>query len=163
MDAMNDHVINVPIEDDDIIKTVMSLPRTEKNNGMVTVGLKRDVKYDNFHKLQMIRPEKVYKALLYLKDNHPSYKDIVIPSLDAWKEELSSRDNDGNDSTVEENTVGPDANSDDEMSGEETEQRGRYQLPNQSEENVFNSTTCLYSENPLADVVGKFILFFIIL
>ena len=158
MDAMNDHVINVPIEDDDIIKTVMSLPRTEKNNGMVTVGLKRDEKYDSFHKLQMVRPEKVYEALLYLKDNHPSYKDIVIPSLNAWKEELSGRDNDGNDITVEESTVGPDANSDDEMS-EETEQRGRYQIPNQSEENVFNSTTCLYSENPLADVVGKFKLF----
>ena len=140
----------------------MSLPRTEKNNGMVTVGLKRDMKYDSFHKLQMIRPEKVYKALLYLKDNHPSYKDIVIPSLNAWKQELSGRDNDGNDSTVEESNVGPDANSDDEMPGEETEQRGRYQLPNESEENVFNSTTCLYSENPLADVVGKFTNFLIV-
>ena len=155
MDAMNDHVINVPIEDDDIIKTVTSLPRTEKNNGMVTVGLKRDMKYDSFHKLQMIRPEKVYEALLYLKDNHPSYKDIIIPSLNDWKKEMSGRDKDGNVSTVEESTVGPDADSGDEMSGEETEKRGRYQLPNQSEENVFNSTTCLYSENPLADVVGK--------
>ena len=72
---------------------------------------------------------------------------------------MSGRDNDGNDIVVEETTIGPDVNKDDEMSGEETEQRGRYQLPNQSEENVFNSTTCLYSENPLADVVGKFILF----
>ena len=156
MDAMNDHVINVPIEDDDIIKTVMSLPRTEKNNGMVTVGLKRDMKYSNFHKLQMIRPEKVYEALLYLKDNHPSYKDIIIPSLHDWKKEMSDRDED----TLKESTVGSDANLDDEMSGEETEQRGRYQLPNQSEENVFNSTTCLYSENPLADVIGKFTIFF---
>ena len=77
-----------------------------------------------------------------------------------WKKEMSGRDKDVNDSSVEESTVGPDANSDDEMSGEETEQRGRYQLPNQSEENVFNSTTCLYSENPLADVVGKFTIFF---
>ena len=113
------------------------------------------MKYDSFHKLQMIRPEKVYKALLYLKDNHPSYKDIIIPSLNDWKKEMSGRDKD----TLEETTVGSDANLDDEMSGEETEQRGRYQLPNQSEENVFNSTTCLYSENPLADVVGKFKLF----
>ena len=162
MDAMNDHVINVPIEDDDIIKTVTSLPRTDKNNGMVTVGLKRDMKYDSFHKLQMIQPEKVYKALLYLKDNHPSYKDIIIPSLNDWKNEMSATDKDGNDSTVEEITVGPDENSDDDMSGEETEHRSRYQLTNHSEENVFNSTTCLYSENPLADVVGKFTVLLIV-
>ena len=37
MDVMNDRVINVTIEDEDIIKHV---PRTEKNSGTVTVGMK---------------------------------------------------------------------------------------------------------------------------
>ena len=84
----NDQVIIVAIEDDDIIKTVTSLPRTQKNNGLITVGLKRDKKYDRFHKLQMVRPEKLYEALIHLKDNHPSYKDIIIPSLNAWKKDI---------------------------------------------------------------------------
>ena len=74
MDAMNDRVINVAIGDDDIVKNVTSLPRTEKNSGMVTVGMKRKLDLKNYHKLGMIRPEKVYKALLYLKETHPDYK-----------------------------------------------------------------------------------------
>ena len=157
MDAMNDHIVNVPIEDDDIIKTVTSLPRTQKNNGMVTVGLKRDLIYKTFHKLQMIRPDKVYEALMYLKDNHPSYKNIIIPSLNAWKKELSDSDKANNDGSIKEITVCSNENADNAMSDGEAEHDKRYQLPNQSEENTFNATTCLYSENPLADVIGKFI------
>ena len=85
MEAMNDYVINVPIEDDDIVKTVTSLPRTEKNSGMITLGLKRDMVYKTYHKLEMIRPDKVYEALLYLIENHPNYHSIVVPSLQEWK------------------------------------------------------------------------------
>ena len=40
MDLFNDRVINVPIEDDDLIKTARLLPRSE-NNGLVPVNLKR--------------------------------------------------------------------------------------------------------------------------
>ena len=150
---MNDQVIIVAIEDDDIIKTVTSLPRTQKDNGMITVGLKRDVKYDRFHKLQMVRPEKLYEALLYLKENHPSYRDIIIPSLNSWKEEYENSDEDSNKSKAKETT-----GSDEEMSDVETEQGNEKLQINESEDNVFNSTTCLFSENPLADVVGKFII-----
>jgi hypothetical protein len=48
MSKMNDRVINVPMDDDDIIKTVTNLPRTEKNSGMVIVGLKRDLTLKKF-------------------------------------------------------------------------------------------------------------------
>ena len=51
MDAMNDRVINVAIDDDDIIKEVTNLPRTEKNCGMITVGMKRKLDMKNYHKL----------------------------------------------------------------------------------------------------------------
>ena len=54
MDAMNDRVINVAIEDHDIIKEVTSLPRTKKNCGMITVGMKRKFDMKNYHKLGMI-------------------------------------------------------------------------------------------------------------
>jgi hypothetical protein len=146
MEAMNDHIINVPIEDDDIIKTVTSLPRTQKNNGLITVGLKRDMALKKMEKLQMIHPERVYVALLHLKENHPSYKNINISSLQDWKDQLSDSNEDknfGHDGTVE-------------SSGCEIEPGKENQKSNQSDEGIFNLITCLYSENPLANVVGKF-------
>ena len=155
MEAMNDHVINVPIEDDDIIKTVTSLPRTQKNNGLITVGLKRDMALKKIEKLQMIHPERVYEALLHLKENHPSYKDINISSLRDWKDQLSASDED-------ENFVHDGTN---ESSGCEIESNEKNQQSNESDESVgiFNSITCLYSENPLANVVGEFHFFLQIL
>ena len=50
MFALNDRVINVPVEDDNIAKTVLSLPRTEENSGMVNIGLKRKLNMKNYHK-----------------------------------------------------------------------------------------------------------------
>ena len=146
MEAMNDHIINVPIEDDDIIKTVTSLPRTQKNNGLITVGLKRDMALKKMEKLQMIQPERVYEALLHLKENHPSYKNINISSLQDWKDQLSDSNEDKN----------FDHDGMDESSGCEIEPDEENQQSNQSDGGIFNSITCLYSENPLANVVGKF-------
>ena len=92
MSKMNDRVINVPMDDDDIIKTVTNLPRTEKNSGMVIVGLKRDLALKKFEKLEMISPDRVYRALLHLKENHPQYKDIKISSLDQWYNQFEEND-----------------------------------------------------------------------
>merc|ERR1712020_245307 len=78
MDSMNDRIINVAIEDNDINKEVTSLPRTEKNSGMITVGMKRKLDLKNYHKLGMIRPVKIYEALLYLKKHHSEYMDINV-------------------------------------------------------------------------------------
>ena len=93
MSKMNDRVINVPMDDDDIIKTVTNLPRTEKNSGLVIVGLKRDLTLKKFEKLEMISPDKVYNALLHLKENHSQYKDINISSLDQWYNQFDKNDN----------------------------------------------------------------------
>ena len=54
MEAMNDRVINVPIEDDDLIKEVTALPRTTKNSGMITVKMKRKMEMKNYHKLDIL-------------------------------------------------------------------------------------------------------------
>ena len=80
----NDRIINVAIEDDDLIKEVTSLPRTEKNCGMITVGMKRKLDMKNYHKLGLIRPYKIYEALLYLKENHPEYSNINIVDCNDW-------------------------------------------------------------------------------
>ena len=135
MSANYDRVINVPIDDDDIIKTVSSLPRTEKNHGMVTVGLKRDMSLKNFHKKEMVSPERVYNALTYLKENHPQYKDINLTELDEWQRQFEGSDNEGEGDDVSENE----------------EEIG--------DNNVFNSITCLLPENPLNDVIGNILLF----
>ena len=132
MSANYDRVINVPIDDDDIIKTVKSLPRTEKNHGMVTVGLKRDMSLRTFHKKEMVSPERVYNALTYLKENHPQYKDINLTELDEWQRQFEGSDNEGEGDDVSENE----------------EEIG--------DNNVFNSITCLLPENPLNDVIGNY-------
>ena len=65
MQAMNDRVINVPIEDGDIIKEVTSLPRTKKNSGMIAVKLKRKMEMKTYHKFGWIRPEVIQRALIF--------------------------------------------------------------------------------------------------
>ena len=134
MSANYDRVINVPIDDDDIIKTVSSLPRTEKNHGMVTVGLKRDMSLRTFHKKEMVSPERVYNALIYLKENHPQYKDMNLTELNEWQRQFEGSDNES-EGDVSENE----------------EEKG--------DKNVFNSITCLLPENPLNDVIGNILVF----
>jgi hypothetical protein len=160
MEAMNDYVINVPIEDDDIVKTVTSLPRTEKNSGMITLGLKRDMVYKTYHKLEMIRPDKVYEALLYLIENHPSYHNIIVPSLEEWKNSFLEN----NESSMERQRQVEDLGNSGQAPIEEcpTNDAENERKEKEESENIFNTTTCLIPENPLSDVIGKF-LFFILL
>ena len=66
MDVINDKIVNVPISDDDIIKNVTSLPRTKETNGFVNLKMKRRLQYKHYYKMETVRPEMVYKALLFL-------------------------------------------------------------------------------------------------
>ena len=141
MPAIYDHVINVPIGDDDIIKTVTALPRTQLTNGLVTVGLKRDMGIKKFHKLELIRPEKICEALLYLKNNHPSYANIDISSLDEWRRQFNEEEYDDTENTGENSE---DVSSNSEQIVEDT-----------TEKSIYNFATCLIPDNPLSDVVGK--------
>ena len=141
MPAINDHVINVPIDDDDIIKTVTSLPRTQLTNGLVTVGLKRDMAIKKFHKLQLIRPDKICEAISYLKEKHPSYANIDILSLDEWRKQFYAEECDDTENTGE--------NTEDDSSN--TSQI----VEEASEKSIYNFATCLIPDNPLSDVVGK--------
>ena len=56
MDLFNDRVINVPIEDEDLLKTVRTLPRS-KDNGLVPINLKRKMDMKSCHKSELIRPK----------------------------------------------------------------------------------------------------------
>ena len=145
MSKMNDHVINVPIGDDDIIKTVNALPRTQINNGLVTVGLKRDVAMKNFHKLQKVRPDKVHEAILYLKDNHPSYANIDVSSLDEWHSNFLTGE--------QEQTKCPGEKEDDACNNENPDDSSQI-AEGPKEKSIYNFATCLIPEDPLTDVVG---------
>ena len=91
--AMMDRIVNVPIPDDEIIKTVNSLPRQADTSGLISVQLKRKLEYKNVHNEEKIRPNKLKEAVCYLKDHHPSYYDIQIIENDqqSSKEEEAER------------------------------------------------------------------------
>ena len=155
MAAMNDRIVSCPIEDDDIITQVKSLPRSQKNCGMVTIKLKRRMKWKTYHKMGLIRPEVIFEALKYLKENHPEYSNINIKDCDDW---LNSKEDDSDtESKTDEDLDGTDLDEPDEYLEEQT-------VPNEnegvnlSEDNIFNAHTCLLPEDPLKDVVGKLFL-----
>ena len=56
--ALKDKIINVPVQEDDIVNTITSLPRTPNEAGLIEVDLKRKVEYKNSHIKQLINPEK---------------------------------------------------------------------------------------------------------
>ena len=86
MDVFNDRVINVPLEDEDLLKTSRSLPRSE-NNGAVPINLKRKLDLKSCHKCELTRPKKIYESHFWLKKNHPSYRDIAIKDYETWMNE----------------------------------------------------------------------------
>ena len=130
MKKINDRVINVPLDDEDVIKTVTSLPRSKKNHGLIAVGLKRDEIYKDFHILDMIDPKKVFEGLKYLIENHPQYYNINVHSLEEWSLQYFNKDDEN--THVEEKTLCND----------------------ETEESPYNFSTCLLPEAPLNDVKG---------
>ena len=71
--ALKDKIINVPVQEDDIVNTITSLPRTPNEAGLIEVDLKRKVEYKNSHIKQLINPEKCYKMLELLKKRKNPY------------------------------------------------------------------------------------------
>ena len=75
MAACKDRLINIPIGSDDVINTLECLPRTPKEAGLIEVKLKRKLEYKNNHQQAFIDPQKIFKALEFLKSSgHPDYK-----------------------------------------------------------------------------------------
>ena len=75
-----DKLISVPIESEDVTKTVTKLPRHPEDAELVAVQLKRRLQLKNSHLQEFIRPQSVIKALQTLKENfhNPFYQDIEI-------------------------------------------------------------------------------------
>ena len=77
MQSNNDRVINVPIQDDDIVKTITCLPRTSANDGFITVNLKRMKSLRKNEMQEDVKPDQLFEALEYLRLHHPDYKDVL--------------------------------------------------------------------------------------
>ena len=75
-----DKVISVPIECEDVTKTVAQLPRHPDEAEIVAVQLKRRLQLKNSHLQEYIRPQIIIKALQTLKEkfSNPFYQDIEI-------------------------------------------------------------------------------------
>ena len=100
-------MINIPIPDDDVIKTVTSLPRTPQNSGLIEVQLKRKFIYKTPYRNQFQDKAKLEKALDYLIQNHPSYygmEKIDFSQLDQSADALDSGDEEMVDLSTESQT-----------------------------------------------------------
>ena len=90
MKAMFDQVISVPIEQDDVSRTVSELPRHPDDAKIVAVKLKRKLEYKNTHIEEFIRPSKCIKAVEKLKEmGNPFYQDINVNEAFMEREEVS--------------------------------------------------------------------------
>ena len=73
--ALKDKVINIPVNEDDIVNTITSLPRTPQEAGLIEVDLKRKVEYKNSHIKKLINPRKCFNMLELLKrERNPHYQ-----------------------------------------------------------------------------------------
>ena len=75
MSAWKDKLINIPINEEDVLNTIESFPRTPSEAGLLEVNLKRKNEYKNVHQKAFIDPEKIYEALEFLRNSgHPGYQ-----------------------------------------------------------------------------------------
>ena len=78
MDAVSDNVVNVVVEDNDIIRTQESLPRTPNEADLVVTDFKRKLEMKNTVMRRYVDIRKLGLALIALKNTgHPSYQFVV--------------------------------------------------------------------------------------
>ena len=89
MRAVFDKVISVPIEEDDVSKTLSLIPRHPDDAKIVAVQLKRKIRMKNSHLEENIRPAKCIQAVKTLKEKkNPFYQDVTVNENFMEKEEV---------------------------------------------------------------------------
>ena len=79
MKAVFDKVISVPVEEDDVSKTISLLPRHPDDAKIVAVQLKRKIQMKNSHLEENIRPAKCIKAVEKLREiGNQFYQDVCV-------------------------------------------------------------------------------------
>ena len=96
MAAVKDRIVNVPINEEDIRKTIKSLPRTPTEAGIIPVKLKRKENFKNTHIEEYISIPKIKAALKILKKlGHMYYQFIKETDLDSFEERCATSDAEG--------------------------------------------------------------------
>ena len=86
---MFDKVISVPIEEDDVSKTISAFPRHPDDAKICAVQLKRKIWMKNSHLEEFIRLAKCIKAIEKLKElRNPFYQDVSVNPNFMDKEEV---------------------------------------------------------------------------
>ena len=89
MKAMVDKVISVPIEQDDVSKTISKLPRHPNEAKIVAVQLKRKLEMRNTHLEEFVRPAKCIKGVEKLKElKNPFFQNVQVNDNFMDKEEV---------------------------------------------------------------------------
>ena len=95
MAGTHDKLVNIPIGDQDILKTVRSLPRTPTESKIVVVGLKRKLEYKNSHLEQLIDIEKIFAFLHHLKNVVKNKKYQFYDDFNIYSERCQKEDPEG--------------------------------------------------------------------
>ena len=75
-------IINVPISDNDVLKTALSLPRLNDKLATVNLAFKARQRDKNYYKPpEIVRPKVINDMLKILQKNHKSYKNFPIELL----------------------------------------------------------------------------------
>ena len=78
------NICNVPIETESVCNV---LPKPVNNNGLIIVKLKCHLRYRGQVYFEPVRPESIFAALNYLKNNNKFYEDISV-SYDLSSNEI---------------------------------------------------------------------------
>ena len=91
---MKDKVVNIPVYETDILKTLGSLPRTPEEAEIVPVNLKRKIDYKNCHKVQYISVPNILKALETLRESENPYYQFA-PDIKQFQRRCKAMDTEG--------------------------------------------------------------------
>ena len=93
-------MISVPVRPEDVMNTAKQMPRMPSAAGLIPVRLKRKMVYRrgvrqwSGDEVEMIRPEKIFEALRFLKRNgHPEYQ--YFDSEDKYLQKCKEKDKKG--------------------------------------------------------------------
>jgi hypothetical protein len=143
MGAIVDRVINVPLEDDDIVRTVQSFPRLLSESAVLPVKFKRMKTLTNAYMEAFVRPQKLIDAVLKLQElGHPHYLHIKIK--DEYKQLLTEDLKEI--LQLDTGAASEEENSDGEQSDSEKDPVKRQQVND-------SSHTCMVHEDPASMVV----------
>ena len=139
-----DRVINVPLHDEDVSKTISSLPRSLEDAAIVNVQFKRKVDMKNTHHHAFVTPSKLLKALNKLKELKNAFYANIRTDMTVWNSDTDANPND--ESNVE---------NDDQIDGdcdteEEEVDRGGFGTNAKS---LTDADTCLVPEHLESEVI----------